>query len=378
MLAQHNFYVNQVNQVNQSFDTATAQFPHSRPPATDSHFGSSGSGSGVVQPLSNPNGQQFPPHYEPYPPFNYPGFHRPAPYQRSSISLPTPPQLSNDQSNRQDHADENHQPSQHSQVPDSHPAPVAMSSDRGAPPPDRRGFTLPALNPNSNQPPSGPQSNPQVTSNSREPSPPDVTTSTNPPALARHHSDLTTPNRETPDAPAASNPTPQLPLPSDYSNVEYNNRGESYMRNTHSLAPNRGQSAIPPNPSGATTSPRRRQAIVRRLRPTDHDSDEDMGSSADEEEQMLRYIDEFGGNPGHFRSLVAEDHIRATQLLRGQLSNKRVASRKALSSLQSVTLETLPATERSKPPLPHPCSRLPLVLTRLCSMRHLLQRLRPG
>jgi hypothetical protein len=87
--------------------------------------------------------------------------------------------------------------------------------------------------------------------------------------------------------------------------------------------------------------------MARRLRPTDHDSDEDLGSSADEEEQMLRYIDEFGGNPGHFRSLVAEDHIRATQLLRGQLSNKRVASRKALSSLQSVTLETLPATERT-------------------------------
>ncbi|KAH6627996.1 hypothetical protein F5144DRAFT_291057 [Chaetomium tenue] len=328
LLAQHTFFVNQ-------FDTQTAQFPQSRPPATDSHFGGSGSGSGVVQPLSNPN-QQFSPYYGPYTPLGYSAFHRPATYQRSSVSLPAPPQLSNDQPNRQDHADENHQPSQHSQALDSHPTPVAMSSDPGAPPPDRRGFTLPALNPNSNsnsnQPSSSSQSNTQAASSSREPSPPNVTTSADAPAAA---------------APAAATPNVQLPLPSEYPNVDYNNRGNGYRITTPNAAPSRGQSVIPPNPSLATITSRRRQAIARRLRLTDHDSDEEPGSSADEEEQMLRYIDEFGGNPAHFRALVAEDHIRATQLLRGQLSNKRVASRKALSSLQSVTLETLPATERT-------------------------------
>jgi hypothetical protein len=326
-----------------SHHTPTTQFPHSRPSATDSHFGSPGSGPSVVPPL-----HQFPSHYEPYPPpFHYPGYQRPATHQRSSISLPTPPQLSNDQANRQDHADENH-PSQHSQTPDSHSPPVAMSADRGAPPPDRRGFTLPALNPNSTQPSSGSQPNPQAASSSREPSPPDAATPAELPALIRHHNSLTSSNRETPDTQAAATPTPQLPLPSDYPTMDYNNRGEGHMRSTHSsLAPGRGQSAIPPNPSLASITARRRQAIARRMRPTDHDSDEDLGSSADEEEQMLRYMDEFGGNQAHFRSLVAEDHIRATQLLRGQLSNKRVASRKALSSLQSVNLDSLSPTERT-------------------------------
>jgi hypothetical protein len=84
------------------------------------------------------------------------------------------------------------------------------------------------------------------------------------------------------------------------------------------------------------------------MQQSDHDSDEELGSSADEEEQMMRYMDEFGVNPAHFRSLMAEDHIRATQLLRGQLTNKRVASRKALSQLQSVDLDSLSESERSK------------------------------
>lgn len=63
---------------------------------------------------------------------------------------------------------------------------------------------------------------------------------------------------------------------------------------------------------------------------------------------MIRYIDEFGANTSHFRSLMAEDHIRAAQLLRGQVPNKRVASKKALSQLQSVELDSLSETERSK------------------------------
>jgi len=83
------------------------------------------------------------------------------------------------------------------------------------------------------------------------------------------------------------------------------------------------------------------------MQQSDHDSDEDLGSSADEEEQMLRYMDEFGVNPAHFRSLVAEDHIRATQIIRGQLTNKRVASRRALAQLQSVELDSLSETERT-------------------------------
>ena len=67
----------------------------------------------------------------------------------------------------------------------------------------------------------------------------------------------------------------------------------------------------------------------------------------DDEEQALRYIEEFAvGNP-HLRAMT-EDHVRTTQLLRGQISNKRVASRKALAQLQSVDMDTLPENERSE------------------------------
>ncbi|KAK4039761.1 hypothetical protein C8A01DRAFT_46790 [Parachaetomium inaequale] len=323
----------------------TQQGSHARPSGTDSHFGGPGSGSGLVQPFLGGPTQQFPPHHQhdPYSPFNFPSFHRPAAYPRSSIVLPVPPQLSNQQAARQDHPDEN-QPSQPNQVASSHSPPVAMSADRGAPPPARRGFTLPSLNPNSNQPSAaGSQPNQQTASDSREPSPPAAAA---PPA--NHQSIFRYPddpprasNRGPGDAlPSAATPTPQLPLPSEYPTMEFN-RTDGFPR------AGSGQPAIPPNPNAPSFSGRRRHSLARRIQQSDHDSDEDLGSSADEEEQMMRYMDEFGVNPAHFRSLMAEDHIRATQLLRGQLTNKRVASRKALSQLQSVDLDSLSEAERT-------------------------------
>jgi hypothetical protein len=63
---------------------------------------------------------------------------------------------------------------------------------------------------------------------------------------------------------------------------------------------------------------------------------------------MMRYMDEFSANHAHFRSVMAEDHIRAAQVLRGQLSNRRVASKQALSQLQSVDLDSLAQSERSR------------------------------
>lgn len=44
----------------------------------------------------------------------------------------------------------------------------------------------------------------------------------------------------------------------------------------------------------------------------------------------------------------SEDRMRAHQLMRGTVSNKRVASKKALTSLESVAISDLPKTERSK------------------------------
>jgi hypothetical protein len=103
----------------------------------------------------------------------------------------------------------------------------------------------------------------------------------------------------------------------------------------------------PPIPTAASSSSQRRSLLTRRLQQQDQDSDEDLGSS-DEEEQMMRYMDEFSANHAHFRSVMAEDHIRAAQVLRGQLSNRRVASKQALSQLQSVDLDSLAQSERSR------------------------------
>jgi hypothetical protein len=73
---------------------------------------------------------------------------------------------------------------------------------------------------------------------------------------------------------------------------------------------------------------------------SDYDSEEDLSESA------LRAAAELGG-PGLSTDDVAAQRIRAEQVLRGQLSNcKRIASKKALASLESVEIEDLPESER--------------------------------
>lgn len=47
--------------------------------------------------------------------------------------------------------------------------------------------------------------------------------------------------------------------------------------------------------------------------------------------------------------------VRQAQLLRGQMSNKRVASQKAIKALQNVEVESLPENERSERELLNPC-----------------------
>lgn len=74
-----------------------------------------------------------------------------------------------------------------------------------------------------------------------------------------------------------------------------------------------------------------------------------------EEQQALRIIEQFhpGATPYPARmGDMSDDRIRAHQLLRGAMSNRRVASRSAISSLQSVEISTLPENERSESPPP--------------------------
>ena len=122
-------------------------------------------------------------------------------------------------------------------------------------------------------------------------------------------------------------------------------RPDAYMADRSGLPLSSGP---PANPGVPSLSSRRHQLLARRLGHADRDSDEDFGSSADEDDHMLRYMDDFGVGASHFRAMIAEDHIRAAQLLRGQVPSKRVASKKAIGQLQSVELDSLSETERSK------------------------------
>lgn len=91
------------------------------------------------------------------------------------------------------------------------------------------------------------------------------------------------------------------------------------------------------------------EPMTRRSDHSDWDSDDDELSEAymAEEEHALR-----AGSQIHGSAVRSEDmneaRIRAHQLIRGQMSNKRVASKGAIASLQSVAIESLPESEQSE------------------------------
>ena len=106
------------------------------------------------------------------------------------------------------------------------------------------------------------------------------------------------------------------------------------------------------------SSERRRYAA--RLRVTrggpasDYDSDEEP-DLVDNEEEAFRFLEQFTVGNATLRERDTEEvRIRAHQILRGQMTNKRIASRKALAQLQSVELSTLPDSEQSTLPSPRP------------------------
>lgn len=125
---------------------------------------------------------------------------------------------------------------------------------------------------------------------------------------------------------------------------------------------------------------RMRQASTRRSDSSDYDSEEDAAEA--EHERALELLEQLAG-PGVV-PLRGEDmteaRIRAHQLLRGQMSTKRVASKTALASLQSVDIATLPESEKSKNLLQTPLEsrlleRVYMLISILPSVYHLLQRL---
>lgn len=120
-------------------------------------------------------------------------------------------------------------------------------------------------------------------------------------------------------------------------------------------------------------------ASGRRSDSSDYDSEED---AADEQERMGFLRDSLGANLS--RDELTEARIRAQQLLRGQMSTKRVASKSAIASLRSVDIASLPEKDRSTYSHPPPIC---LIQSNNClgqvnanvllrSVHHLLQRLR--
>lgn len=78
--------------------------------------------------------------------------------------------------------------------------------------------------------------------------------------------------------------------------------------------------------------------------PTDSgwDSDEDSDHEASAMSIMRAAVDPGAPAPS------TEDRLRAHQILRGAASGKRVASRKALTSLETMAISDLPKNERSE------------------------------
>lgn len=117
--------------------------------------------------------------------------------------------------------------------------------------------------------------------------------------------------------PPASNPAPRLGLPAP--SVSHFISAESRAR--HRLLSDFHR------PAGGIGRPRGGNASASPTSSLDDDSDLDIGPRM----QMFGLI----------------NSARQTQILRGQMPNKRVASRKALASLQKVDLDSLADTEKS-------------------------------
>lgn len=117
------------------------------------------------------------------------------------------------------------------------------------------------------------------------------------------------------------------------------------------------QPVLPSTPPVAPSMDSRRRNIpagsgTARRRDSDFDSDEEADRL--DEEEAFRYLEHFSaprGDPEEYR-------VRAQQIIRGQLPTRRVASKRAISQLQSVDRNTLPESEQSKS---SPGSIMPIV-----------------
>jgi hypothetical protein len=98
-------------------------------------------------------------------------------------------------------------------------------------------------------------------------------------------------------------------------------------------------------PPGVAPSNRRPRIPAPNSEPS---SDEDSDFN-DPDASALRLLESISAASGDYYPTLSgpEAGIRASQLLRGATSGRRIASRSAIASLQSVNISDLPETERS-------------------------------
>ncbi|KAH8893746.1 hypothetical protein GQ53DRAFT_763305 [Thozetella sp. PMI_491] len=218
------------------------------------------------------------------------------------------------------------------------------NQDRSLPPqPTLRGISLPSLNPHSahlpipNPSPPHPASNNQPGQGAMS-SPEGSSPST--PGGPSNHTDApaespASPNRTSEDGPSSSAATSHAPA----------------LSRLNPLPANAPSPTTPPVFATSSESGYRRQHSSRPRMPrpsvnSDYDSEEELERIEDEQ---MRFIEHYSlsSAAGGAAFQLQDRGVRAHQLIRGQLSNKRVASKKALASLESVELSTLPENERT-------------------------------
>lgn len=165
------------------------------------------------------------------------------------------------------------------------------------------------------------------------PQPPAVSRVSPPPPESRHNHATTAPGGEGRPLIPATPGYPFRPVGRPY-NLP---RLESGPRDRHTT------SSSPPNPTSVEN--RSRPSFIGRPR-IGQVADRDSGSSSPGPSVVDDDGDfDIGPNLQFFGYL---NSARQSQVLRGQMPNKRVASRRALASLQQVDLDSLPDTEKSK------------------------------
>ncbi|KAI5868666.1 hypothetical protein GGS23DRAFT_44059 [Durotheca rogersii] len=214
----------------------------------------------------------------------------------------------------------------------SQPQPQAGSGNGVGPGPHvSRNSTLPPLNP---MPPQGP---PQTATHNLQA--PTFMSTARP---AQH------PGRQSPPPFVRQNSTPSTSLPPAEVVLSSSTSRTGQPRGSHSASsspPRRLAVGSQAESQGTASETRRRSQISRgpaRASPPGSDLSSDEDSDADA--VAISFLEAAVSGAG---TPMGEDRVRAHQIIRGAASGKRVASRKAITSLESVNIADLPENERT-------------------------------